>query len=445
MRGKLGAAEKRPNLGDLLVEICRERVTPAEWRNIVAEAQRRHSAPEPLSTVGELLAGTTRCAVVPLFIDRDRNPIKGLRYRIESRRASAFEGVSQLNGIGERFITKTEGDVVRILVRKLDGTWKLIHETQALIGEKLVTLKSGKIRLPLKMEPHPQTPDGLPVSDPPPGPKPNPQPVPVGTPHHASGDMHHPVVKGAGKGMKGQQTKTPQGETDTHYSKDRPDLQKYFALYTGEKITDADWKEAAKALGCEVEVIKAFAHVESHGAGFDKLHRPLILYERHVFSRHTNHNFDSKNADISSSKAYTVAKLDRHKYAIADDDRYGAHGDHQYDRFERAYSLDPKGAIQACSWGKFQVLGENYLDKFHSPEDFMSAACTSERRHLLDLFVPFVRTKQSKKLGTLQAALIQKNWTNAAYLYNGSGYKTYNYDNKLKVAYENIKAGTLIV
>jgi N-acetylmuramidase len=111
----------------------------------------------------------------------------------------------------------------------------------------------------------------------------------------------------------------------------------------------------------------------------------------------------------------------------------------------RGHTLDPKGAIQACSWGKFQVLGENYLDKFHSPEDFMSAACTSERRHLLDLFVPFVRTKQSKKLGTLQAALIQKNWTNAAYLYNGSGYKTYNYDNKLKVAYENIKAGTLIV
>jgi hypothetical protein len=75
----------------------------------------------------------------------------------------------------------------------------------------------------------------------------------------------------------------------------------------------------------------------------------------------------------------------------------------------------------------------------------MSAACTSERRQLLDLFVPFVRTKQSKKLGTLQAALIQKNWANAAYLYNGSGYKTYNYDNKFKVAYENIKAGTLIV
>jgi hypothetical protein len=51
----------------------------------------------------------------------------------------------------------------------------------------------------------------------------------------------------------------------------------------------------------------------------------------------------------------------------------------------------------------------------------MIAAYTSERRDLLDLFVPFVRTKQSKKLGTLQTALIHKNWANAAHLYNGCG------------------------
>jgi predicted DNA-binding transcriptional regulator AlpA len=61
MRGKFGAAKKRPNLSDLLVEICRERVTPAEWRNTAAEAQRRHCEQEPLSTVSGMLAGTTRC------------------------------------------------------------------------------------------------------------------------------------------------------------------------------------------------------------------------------------------------------------------------------------------------------------------------------------------------------------------------------------------------
>src|SRR5690349_2224346 len=42
------------------------------------------------------------CSVVPLFIDRDRNPIQGLRYRLESVGTTVFEGVSQLNGLGEK-------------------------------------------------------------------------------------------------------------------------------------------------------------------------------------------------------------------------------------------------------------------------------------------------------------------------------------------------------
>ncbi|MDH6148941.1 LysM peptidoglycan-binding domain-containing protein [Paraburkholderia sp. WSM4179] len=131
--------------GDTLGGIAR---TYRTTTHVLAKMNRLQN-PDRLAVGQRLVVSEKKvCAVVPLFIDRDRNPIKGLRYRIESRRASAFEGMSQLNGLGERFITKIEGDVVRILVRKLDGTWKLIHETKASIGEKLVTLKSGKIRLP---------------------------------------------------------------------------------------------------------------------------------------------------------------------------------------------------------------------------------------------------------------------------------------------------------
>ncbi|WP_245639742.1 hypothetical protein [Paraburkholderia heleia] len=41
MRGKLGLAEKRQDLGELLIVICRERSTTSEWQHIVAEARRR--------------------------------------------------------------------------------------------------------------------------------------------------------------------------------------------------------------------------------------------------------------------------------------------------------------------------------------------------------------------------------------------------------------------
>ena len=423
--------------GDTLGGIAR---TYGTTTHVLAKMNRLQN-PDRLAVGQRLVVSEKKvCAVVPLFIDRDRNPIKGLRYRIESRRASAFEGVSQLNGLGERFITKAEGDVVRILVRKLDGTWKFIHQTQASVGEKLVTLKSGKIRLPLKMEPHPQTPDGLPVSDPPSAPKP--QPVPIGTPRQASGDMQHPVANGADKGMKALPDKTPQGAPVTKFSKDLPDLQKYFALYTGEQITEQDWSDAAGAIGCEIPVIKAFAHVESRGAGFDKQHRPVILYERHKFSKHTKRKFDSTNADISSPKAYTNKKVDKQGHVNADVDKYG----HSNERFEKAYLLDPAGAIQACSWGKFQVLGENYADLgFPTPQEFLEAACVSERLHLKRLFVPFAMTKHLKEQGTLRNALIQKNWINAAILYNGPGYEQYHYDKQLKEAYEKIKAGNLAV
>src|SRR3954452_22396752 len=186
--------------GDTLSGIARAYATTTD---ALAETNGLHDVNR--LKVGQRLKISQRkkvCAVVPLFIDRDRNPIQGLRYRLESAGVAAFEGASKLNGLGERFIANVENEAVQILVQKTDSTWKLIHEMVAEVGEKLITLKRGKIRLAFSMHPHPKTPDGLPVSDPPPTHKP--QPVPVGTPQKASGDMHHPAAHGSDKGMKGR-------------------------------------------------------------------------------------------------------------------------------------------------------------------------------------------------------------------------------------------------
>jgi hypothetical protein len=154
----------------------------------------------------------------------------------------------------------------------------------------------------------------------------------------------------------------------------------------GQKISEDDWVQAAGIISCEIEVIKAFAHVETKLAPFDQFLRPVIQYERHKFARHTHHRFDATNADISG-KAYTSAKFTKDGSPIAATDRYVSDA---YARFERAYLLDADAAIQACSWGMFQVLGENYSDmQIDSPEKFMQMACTSDREHVLGLFVPF--------------------------------------------------------
>ena len=265
-----------------------------------------------------------------------------------------------------------------------------------------------------------QQPEAPPEQTPAPAPYPS-QPQQVATPPVAAGDAVVVPTVNSASGM-----------------------QQYFALYTGEKITVADWEQAAKAIGCEASVIKAFAHVEAPNSGFDSSNRPTILYERHVFSRCTAHQFDAAHPDISSTKAYTTKKVDDAGTPIPATDRYN--GVAQYARFAAAWALDQNAAIQACSVGKFQVLGENYKRVgFDFPKGFWSAACVSERMHLLKFFLPFALTASASGHGTLRDALAQKNWANAAYIYNGPGYKANNYDVKLKQAYDAINAGTLVI
>ncbi|VVD26524.1 conserved protein of unknown function [Paraburkholderia dioscoreae] len=56
IRGRLGAAKKRQSLGDILVEVCRERATSAEWQRIAADAQQRHDEQGALKDSGALRA-----------------------------------------------------------------------------------------------------------------------------------------------------------------------------------------------------------------------------------------------------------------------------------------------------------------------------------------------------------------------------------------------------
>lgn len=56
IRGKLGITRQRHDLGELLIELFRERVTPIEWQYIIAEAQRRADAQKPPRDEGPYVA-----------------------------------------------------------------------------------------------------------------------------------------------------------------------------------------------------------------------------------------------------------------------------------------------------------------------------------------------------------------------------------------------------
>lgn len=179
-------------------------------------------------------------------------------------------------------------------------------------------------------------------------------------------------------------------------------------------LNENDYKEAAALLNCDVAAIKAVAEVESRGAGFLPDGRPKILFERHKFRKFTNGKYDATHPGISQRKA----------------GGYGAGGTHQWDRFNEAAALDRNAAIQACSWGKFQVMGFNFeVCGFASLADFYAAMQKSEGEHL-KAFSNFI------KGNNLAGALRNHKWATLAAGYNGADYKINQYDTKLAAAFK---------
>ena len=176
-------------------------------------------------------------------------------------------------------------------------------------------------------------------------------------------------------------------------------------------LQESDYIEAAKILNCEVAAVKAVAEVESTGSGFQSDGRPKILFERHYFHRLTNGKFSSFYPDISNRQS-------------------GGYTKNEHARLEKAAKLNREAALQSASWGKFQIMGENWKPLgYSSLQEFINAMYKSEAEHL-KAFVRFV------KVNGLADELQRKDWAGFAKRYNGLGYARNKYDVKMANAYK---------
>jgi hypothetical protein len=181
-------------------------------------------------------------------------------------------------------------------------------------------------------------------------------------------------------------------------------------------LSDKDFEDAAKTLDVEVAMIRAVAEVESPRGPFDDMGRPEILFERHYFHRLTGGKHDKAHPDISNADAGGYGKFSA-----------------QYGKLERAYALDRDAALRSASWGRLQIMGNNFKAAgFASAADFALAMTRSEAEHL-KAFVSFIKSDAN-----MHAALKKKDWEGFAKKYNGPGYKKYDYDTKLKDAYDKL-------
>lgn len=385
--------------------------------------------------VGDKIALTREavCKVGIQFLDRDRNPMPNTKVRIEYC-GKVKEINTGRNGRVPDIVTESPTDLVKIWVQRAEGGWKLITEVASDWGNKLVTLTSPKIRIEATTHQHPRDKNGMPIKD-----KreakgaSNRNNQTPGIPSSTQAKGKTQTTFGDDKGIKVKEKQNAQKLPVAQVTNDQARLD-FLGGYTGEKITDADYKDAALTIGCEVEVIKAVAEVETRKAPFDKQNRPTILYERHVFARNTKPKgkYDDENPDISGYKRPYKAPNTKNKKLVQTGklnafDPYGV----SYPRLSKAYSLDQEAALKACSWGKFQILGENYrATGFSSVLEFTKAMGISEREHL-KAFVKFVKADRN-----LQKAAISKDWTTFARIYNGPDYKKYDYDTKMESAYK---------
>lgn len=182
-----------------------------------------------------------------------------------------------------------------------------------------------------------------------------------------------------------------------------------------------DYSDLAKILDIDVNLISAVAKVETSCSPFLPDNRPNILFESHQFHILTEGAYDGHTApDGSIISTNTWIR------------NYGAEGTHQYDRLQAAIKLDRNAALQAASWGSFQIMGFNYgICGFANVEAFVAAQCFSEVEHL-KAFANFI--KSTGAITKLKA----KDWVGFAKSYNGPGYANNYYDTKIRNEYNQL-------
>jgi hypothetical protein len=178
---------------------------------------------------------------------------------------------------------------------------------------------------------------------------------------------------------------------------------------------------ALDQLGVKAPALWAVLAVETKGCGFLPDRRPVILFERHVFSRETGHQFDATHPAISQRTP----------------GGYGSSGAHQYDRLGMAAALNRKAALDSTSWGIGQLMGLNARIAGHDDAEAMVRAMALSEDNQLIGMAGYIAHNH------LDRALARNDWASFARGYNGPDYAVNAYDAKLAAAHQQFLVGPM--
>ena len=189
-------------------------------------------------------------------------------------------------------------------------------------------------------------------------------------------------------------------------------------------LKESDLMAGAKRLGVSVNVIKAIAEVETQGAGFLANGKPKILFERHRMYFYLNKKYGKTKANQLMAQYPSIVNSKTGGYQG---------GTAEHTRLSLAKQIDAECALQSASWGRFQLMGENWKELgYASVQEFVTQHEQSEGLQF-EAFLRYCETKSGEiddKNWTLLDALRQENWHVVFSLYNGKNYKKLGYDSK---------------
>jgi hypothetical protein len=214
----------------------------------------------------------------------------------------------------------------------------------------------------------------------------------------------------------------------------------FLGEFVGGEVSKEDIKAAATELKCDAGLIYGIAKQESAKSSFIKVDGrtvPSILYERHIFRRYTSPHmkppspYEHDNPEICGPAYHVTHKGEGKEKGLAIDnvtkkvalpqDIYGPGGLHQYERLCKAYALDRAAALEACSWGKFQLMGFNYKAAGYSDVfAFVKGMSSGDAAHI-KAFLKFAKSNK-----TLLSGLQNTNYEQIAEGHNGADWRRVN-------------------
>lgn len=179
-------------------------------------------------------------------------------------------------------------------------------------------------------------------------------------------------------------------------------------------LDDFDIPRMAHRINVSEDHFRAFFEVESAGRAYDRLGRPVMLFEPHVFFR--NLRGAERDRAVEAGLAYQRW-------------RPGSYPSDSYPRLKQAIQINQDAALKSCSIGLSQVLVENYSSVgYLSPWAMWQAFMDDEEEHV-EAMLRFILANG------IDDDLRAGRWEVVARVYNGPRYKENGYHTKMARAF----------